>query len=176
MEKASVPEQLGATYLGAGPASVGGLSDVGTCDHIDYLSELPIMSGVVFTLLLCQLHKEFRGPRSQFQIFFFWLSSSSLSCLTVLNSRFFLSEVFMPVTLKMLLLSWLILEAEIDSGLRYSSRFFRVVVTKDWIDSTGSFLRLPIAETRKEVNSDSQSPRMPFFSTPHARLLFYNFI
>ena len=71
MKKAGVPEQLGATYLAVGPASAGGLSNVGTCDSIDDLSEWPIMSGIFFTLLLYRFRNEFRGLGSHFQIFFF---------------------------------------------------------------------------------------------------------
>lgn len=148
----------GATFFWTGSASSEGLLEFGACDPVDVVCKSPTISGVIFTLPLRQLRNEFR-VRSQFQTLFFWLSSSSLSRLTVLNSRFFFSEAFMPETLKRLMLSRLILEVGTSPALTYLSIFVRVVLTKDWIDSTGSFLRLSRAETRKEVNSDSQSPR-----------------
>lgn len=147
---------LGETGFWTGSVSSEELSDFCDCDCVDFLWKLPISSGVLFTLPLCWSFSECRVPWSQFQTFFFWLSSP-LSRLTILNSRFFLFGVFMGETLKKLVLSWLSLEVQTGLALTRWSIFFRVVLTEVWIDSTGSFFTLRRAETRKEVNSDSQS-------------------
>lgn len=105
------------------------------------------------------MHSKFRGPRSQFLC---RLVSLSPSHMTVLNRCLFLFRALLPDNLKKRVL---IMEVELSSGLTYSSIFCRRVFTKIWLDSTGSFFILSRAETRKEVNSDSQSPKTVYANT-----------